>query len=640
MLETVKMPKLKADMRSGTVKKWLKKPGESLEQGDGLFTVSDGKLVKTIAAERGGVLESVAAGEGDSVECGAPVAVIRVREEDSPAVETLVELRMPKVGSAGEGTLKKWFKRKGDPVTAGEMLFSMASGKLIQNITSEWNGVLEEILLPAGTSASAGTVVGVLRVSGQGSGKKEEPLRVAVVGGGPGGYVAAIRAAQLGGKVTLIERQWIGGTCLNVGCIPTKALLHSAELYYEASHGQEAGVCAAGVSLDWEQVQRNRARISRTLSEGVRGLLDLNGVEVIRGQAAFAGPKRLRVALADGSEQELCPDRVILATGSIPAMPPIPGVEGNPDCIDSTGALTLERLPKSMVLIGGGVIGVELACAYARFGTEVAVVEMLPRLLPPMDGELTELARRCMETREHIRFSLSTQVVRVEKRDGGSVVWGKLPDGAEVQFPAEKVLVAVGRRPSFDGLAPELGGVETQRGAVRVNSRMETSAPGVYAIGDCNGRQMLAHAASAMGETAAENALGGSARFDGRATPNCVYCFPEFAGVGLTEEQAEAAGKDLLIGRFPMAANGKSLIQESTEGMMKVIAEKADGRILGVHILGSRATDLIAEAALAVQAGMTIGQLSAVVHAHPTVAEALREAALAAEGRAIHIYEG
>ncbi len=636
MKETILMPKVKADMTEGAIKKWLKKPGDTVAAGDSLFTVAVGKLVKTVTAESAGVLEEILVKEGEKVPCLTPVATLEATQS-AGGEDADVEISMPKVGSAAEGTVKKWFRAVGDAVAPGDMLFSMAAGKLVQNITSPCAGTVKEILAPAGEKAPAGTVVAVLSGSGTVAAAEKKACSIIVIGGGPGGYVAALRAAQLGAKVTLVEKKKVGGTCLNVGCIPTKALLHSAELYYQATHGAQAGVTVEGARLDWEQVQKNRMRVSKTLCDGVEGLLAMAGVEVVPGTARFLSLERIEVTQGK-TRQELTADRFIVATGSVPVMPPIPGIAGNADCVDSTGALELSALPKSMVLIGGGVIGVELACAYARFGTEVTIVEMMPRLLPTMDGELTEMAKGYME-QQGIRFSMETKVTAIEKGQGMSIVRGEDKDGNPVEFPAEKILVAVGRRSYCDGLGLEEIGVKCEKGRVVVNDAMATSVPGIYAIGDCNGKLMLAHTASMMGEVAAKNAMGGHETFDGSATPSCVYLFPDFAGVGLTEEQAEKTGRPLEIGRFPMVANGKALIMDSPEGMVKIIADKASGRVLGVHILGAHATDLIAEAALAMHMKATVKDIINTIHAHPTVAESVREAALAADGTPIHIHK-
>ena len=463
----------------------------------------------------------------------------------------------------------------------------------------------------------------------------KEYYDLVVIGAGPGGYTAAIRAAQEGLATALVERQTVGGTCLNRGCIPTKALLHSAELYSAAKNGAQAGVIARDVTIDWPQVQANRTRVSAQLTAGVSGLLAANGAEVIEGRAEFTGPKTLRVHAADGSTQDLAPDRIIIATGSVPSMPPIPGLAETKACIDSTGALTLDQLPSSMIIIGGGVIGIELACTYALFGTKVTIVEMMPRLMPVMDYELTLVAQKIME-KMGIEFRLETQVLGFEPTPAGAKVLTKLKSGEEQALEAEKVLVAVGRRSNVTTLNLEAAGIATERGHVVTNNYLETNVPGVYAIGDCAGKIMLAHTASTMGEIAAENALGGHEAYDERVCPSCVYMEPEFAYVGLNEEEAKAKGLNYIVGKFPMAANGKSVIMEDTEGWIKILADAKTEKVLGVHILGARATDIIAEAAMAMKMNATVKDIINTIHAHPTVAEAVKEAALAVEGRAIH----
>ena len=356
----------------------------------------------------------------------------------------------------------------------------------------------------------------------------------------------------------------------------------------------------------------------------------------------------MTVTKADGTTEEIKADRIILATGSSPFIPPIPGLHGEDgglaeNVIDSTDALLLDERPASMVIIGGGVIGVELACAYAAFGTKVTVIEMMDRLMPVMDLELTQQAQSIMEE-QGITFHLSAQVKAVERSgdpagavgDGPVTVVAEAADGSEIRVPAEKVLMAVGRRAYAEGLAPENAGLAMERGHFVVNEKMETNVPGIYAIGDCAGMIMLAHAASAMGETAAENAMGGRSTYRERVVPSCVYIFPEFAGVGKTEEQLKEKGTAYKTGRFPFVANGKSVIMEEPEGMVKILADERTGQILGGHILGPRATDLIGEIAMAMQMHGKLSDIIGLIHPHPTVAEAVHEAALAAEDRAIH----
>ena len=309
----------------------------------------------------------------------------------------------------------------------------------------------------------------------------------------------------------------------------------------------------------------------------------------------------------------------------------------NPNCIDSTGALSLEKLPKTMVVIGGGVIGLELACAYAAFGTKITVIEAQDRMLPMLDGDLTKVGVAHMK-KMGMEFHLECPVQSVEASPMGAKVVCRDKSGAVVSFEAEKVLVAIGRKANTASLNLEAGQVEHDRGRILVNDRMETSVPGVYAIGDCVfGHAQLAHTASAMGEVAAENICGQSASYDEATNPTCVYIEPEAASVGLTEEQAKAQGIDYTVGKFPLSANGKSLILNGGEGLVKIIAGKEYGEVLGMHIIGPRATDLIAEGALAIGGEMTLDEIVATIHSHPTVTESVRECALDALGRAVHI---
>lgn len=463
-------------------------------------------------------------------------------------------------------------------------------------------------------------------------------MKIVVIGGGPGGYVAAIRAAQLGAEVSLIEKQYLGGTCLNVGCIPTKCLLHSAELLTELrERGAQLGVEAENVQANFPQILAHKNEISHQLTSGIASLLRQNKVQVIEGEAHFIAPKVLEVVQSNGEKSTVTGDAMIVAVGSVNAIPPIPGIRDNPCCVDSTGALSLEKLPERMVVIGGGVIGLELACAYAAFGTKITVVEAQDHVLPMLDADLTKIGVERMK-KLGIDFYLESPVQSVESSAAGATVVCKNSAGETLRFEAEKVLVAVGRRANTEFLDLEAGGLEHQRGSIVVNGKMETNVPGVYAIGDCvAGHAQLAHTASAMGETAAENAMGGSAVYDERTNPTCVYIEPEAASVGLTEEQCKAQGIDYVVGRFPMRANGKALVLNGGEGLVKIIAGRRYGDILGMHIIGPRASDLIAEGALAIGSELTLDEVIATIHSHPTVSEALREAALHAKKRAIHI---
>ncbi|MDR1649523.1 MAG: dihydrolipoyl dehydrogenase [Synergistaceae bacterium] len=455
--------------------------------------------------------------------------------------------------------------------------------------------------------------------------------KIAVIGGGPGGYVAAIRAAQLGAEVTLIEENKLGGTCLNVGCIPTKALLHSAHLLDEIRNGAEYGVTATP-ALDFAQVQKRKEKIVNQLVEGVGGLMRANKIAVVQGRASFKDAKTLQVK--GQSEAILAFDKIIIATGSRPVKLPIPGID-SPRCVDSTGALNFEAAPKSMLIIGGGVIGVELATAYSAFGTKITIVEMEQEILPLLDSELAGILRKIL-TERGVEILASAKLESIEDKGTLAKVNVGL-GGKKLAFEAEKVLVSVGRRTNTEALGLDSVGIEHDRGRITVDNAMRTSVPGVYAIGDCLGRTMLAHVASVQGEIAAENALGREAVYEERTNPSCVYTDPEFASVGLTEKEAQKRGVKYIVGRFPLAANGKALIAGGERGIVKILADPKYDEIIGLHILGPRATDMIGEGAFAIGVESTLDEMEKIVHAHPTLSEAIREAALAAKKRAIHM---
>ncbi len=460
--------------------------------------------------------------------------------------------------------------------------------------------------------------------------------KIVVLGGGPGGYVAAIRAAQLGAEVTLIEKDKVGGTCLNVGCVPTKALLHAGEMYRQMKHdAADYGVFAKDLSFDWTKVIGKKDAVVSRLVGGVSGLLKKNKVKVINGLGKLGSGKTVQVTGKNGESQSVPYDKLILATGSVPVMPPIPGVKDNPNCIDSTGALSLDKLPAEILVIGGGVIGIEFANAFANFGSKVTVIEMTSKILPLMDEQLSKDLRKLLE-KEGIVIHTDAKVLGVEKKGGKSAVYVEMNGKTEV-FTADKVLVAVGRRTDTADLGLDAQGVKNDRGRITVDDHMQTSKPDVYAIGDCLGQVMLAHVASAMGEVAAEHAMGHQARYDGRTNASCVYTTPEFAGTGFTEEELKAQKVDYQVGLFPLVGNAKTLIENGGVGQIKVLCGKEYGEILGVHILGPRATDLIAEAALMIGMEATVDEVIATIHAHPTVSEAVREATLATQKRAIHM---
>jgi dihydrolipoamide dehydrogenase len=458
-------------------------------------------------------------------------------------------------------------------------------------------------------------------------------IKISVIGGGPGGYVAAIRAAQLGAEVTLIEKNNLGGTCLNVGCIPTKALLHSAEVLEEAKNAGEYGIDLTVKGFDWNKVQAKKAAIVNQLVSGVAGLMKINKIKVVKGTAKIESAASVSVSSANGV-QKVVGDKIIIASGSTPASAPIPGLKDNPNCIDSTGALSLDKVPQTLLVIGGGVIGIELATAYGIFGAKVVIIEALPKLLPMMDSELTNALIASLQKRG-IQIIAQAKVVSIENSANGVKV-NIEKDGKKEAFEAQKVLAAIGRRTDTETLGLDGAGIKHDRGRIIVDDNMQTNIKGIYAIGDCLGKVMLAHTASAQGEVAAENALGHNAKYDGKTSPSCVYTIPEFAGVGLTEDDAKAQKIDYIVGKFPLSANGKSLIANGGVGIVKVLLGKEYKEVLGVHILGPRATDIIGEAALAIGMEAAVEDIIETIHAHPTITEAVREGFLAAEKRAIH----
>ncbi len=452
-----------------------------------------------------------------------------------------------------------------------------------------------------------------------------EKFDAAVIGGGPGGYVAAIRLAQLGKKVALIEKDKLGGTCLNRGCIPTKSLLHSAEVYETVRKAKEYGITAENVSYDYAKVAQKKDAVVKKLRQGIAHLEKKAGVEVISAQAAF---KDKNTILAGG--RELKADNIIIATGSMPASVPIPGIDSVDGVINSDGALALTKLPQSVVIIGGGVIGIEFATLYAAFGIKVAVVEMMPQILPTVDTEIAGMLRKTLE-KKGVGIYTGAKVERIE--DGVSVHFDQ---NGKKSVTCEMCIVAVGRKPVKDGLGIEALGINQNKGFVTVDERMRTNIPGIWAIGDVTGGMQLAHAASAQGLVAAHNIAGEKKTYRGDIIPSCVYCEPEIACVGLSEKQAKDKGLDIRIGRFDAAGNGRSMIMGAAHGLVKLVTEARTGEILGCHIMAPRATDMIGEVCAAMRAEGTIDELIDTVHAHPTVSEMIMEAAHDTEGLCVH----
>jgi dihydrolipoamide dehydrogenase len=480
-----------------------------------------------------------------------------------------------------------------------------------------------------------------------------------IVGGGPGGYVAAIRAAQLGLRTVLVEKERPGGVCLNWGCIPTKAMLRSAEVLETMQHSVEYGVLADNVRLDYTAVLRRKDRIVKGLTDGVAGLLKANGVTVVSGHARFTGPTSVEVVAVSKSplgaggplynapaadspvQAELRATDVIIATGSTPAQLPIPGNE-LPGVVNSDGAFMLAAVPRRAVVCGGSAVGAEWASMLSAFGSEVIVVELMPSLLPAEDTDIGQALGRSF-TKRGITVLTGSSVAAIEAAGGGGDLSGLRvaitdADGKEKQSAeADVVVIGVGRRPNLLGLQLERTGVATDsRGFITVDDRMRTSIPHVRAIGDVTGRVLLAHVASHQGLVAAAGVAGHDERMDYKAVPAATFTHPEVASVGLTERSAREQGFDVVTGRFPFAALGRAQTYGATDGMIKVVADRRYGELLGLHIIGPSATDLIAEGVLALNLEATLHEIAGSIHAHPTLAEGSMEACMVALGLPLH----
>jgi dihydrolipoamide dehydrogenase len=460
-----------------------------------------------------------------------------------------------------------------------------------------------------------------------------------VIGGGPGGYVASIRASQLGLKTACIEsRAGLGGTCLNVGCIPSKALLHSSERFAAArDHSAEHGIQLGEVRLDLAQMMSRKEDVVSGLTKGIAQLFKKNKVERVHGTGQISKPGEVRVALEDGASRTLTAERIIVATGSVST--PLPGVNVDEKrIVSSTGALSLDAVPEHLVVIGAGVIGLELGSVWRRLGARVTVVEFLDRILPGMDYEITRQAKRMLE-KQGLEFRLSSAVKAAKLTTNGVELSVEPADGGAAEaLQADVVLVAVGRRPNTDGVGlDDLDVARNEQGFIRVNDRFETSVPGIFAIGDCIPGPMLAHKAEEDGVVCVEMMAGQSGHIDYDKVPGVVYTAPEIAGVGKTEEDLKEAGVEYNVGKFPFMANSRARAIGETDGLVKVLAEARTDRLLGVHIIGPLAGDILQEAVVALEFGASAEDLARTVHSHPAMNEALKEAALAAIGRAIHI---
>lgn len=458
---------------------------------------------------------------------------------------------------------------------------------------------------------------------------------IIIIGAGPGGYVAALRAAQLKKKTLLVEEDKIGGTCMNWGCIPTKHLLHLTRVYEDVRTARHLGGPRDKIVCDWAKVHEERAKVVEKLVKGTEFLLQKNGVALAAGRASLEGPGRVAVNSARGKEEFEAP-RILLASGSRSADLPFIKTDGG-RVITSREALELTAVPRSLIVIGAGAIGLELATVYRRMGTEVVVLEILPSILPGSDREIAQRLERIL-VKQGLKIMTQMRIEESRIEADGVVVKGTwLKSATPFEFRADKVLVAAGRKPNSECLRPGLAGLSVGRqGFVEVNARLETTVPGVYAIGDLIGGKLLAHKASHEGIRAVENAFGAAQDMHYNALPMAVFTDPEFASVGLSEEEAKDKGLEVRIGKFPLHASGRALTMECGEGLVKILAGK-DDRILGAHILSPHASEIIPELTLAIEKGLGLGDVGSAVHIHPTLSEAVMEACLKAKNGAFHI---
>ena len=459
-------------------------------------------------------------------------------------------------------------------------------------------------------------------------------INVVIIGGGPGGYVSAIKAAHLGLKAVLVEKDKLGGVCLNKGCIPTKALVSTAEMLNNIQRAGEFGIQVKDYSFDFPAIMKRKDIITRRLSSGVEQLMKANQVRVVRGEGQIVEPGTVEILNAEGQKEIIKTKNIIIATGSSVMKLPIPGldVEG---VITSDEALSLSELPSKMIIIGGGVVGIEFAGIFRALGVEVTVVEMLPRILIPIDEEIARRLTMSLK-RKGIEILTDCKVKGIKKNNQNLEVLVSTSEG-EKKLETEKVLLAAGRVPELGNIDVQGLGIKLDRRAIKVDEKMRTNIPGIYAIGDVVGKIMLAHVASRGGIVAVENISGKEVLMDYRAVPNCVFSMPEVASVGLTEEEARKENDNIKVSKFPFMANGKALGMGEIEGMVKIIADGDTLELLGVHILGAHASDLIAEGTLALSMEATAEEIVNTIHAHPTLAETIAEAAEGITGKPIHL---
>ncbi|MFP3156270.1 dihydrolipoyl dehydrogenase [Lachnospiraceae bacterium ZAX-1] len=567
---------------------------------------------------------------------------------------------MPKLGfNMDEGELVKWHKSVGDTVRKGEVLFEINTDKTTMPVEATADGIVLKILLNEGNAADVFTPIAVIgeagedadailsgknadaaapkdgtkTVGGEGEkGKKEGQKEVAdhgsydyeiiVIGAGPGGYETAIKAAQLGKKTAIVEEKHFGGVCLNEGCIPTKTLIRTANLYHEMKESSNfaiTGIDLSKIDVDMKKLQERKKSVVNTLVGGVQGLLRKNKVHIINGHGEFVDVHTIKVA-----DKAYTAENFIIATGSSVFMPPFIPIENSDNVITSKEALDVDKKPESVAIIGGGVIGIEFAHVFSTLGAKVTVLELMEHIMPMVDEEVSGMVKARLQ-KNGVKIYNTAKVSKVKDN---AVIYEF--DGKEEKIEAKMILMAVGRIPNTQGLNAEGIGIEFDRKAIKVDAFLRTNIPNIYAIGDVNAKVMLAHVASHEGFVAVEDICGHAHPMRYDRIPSCIYLDPEVASIGLTQKQAKGKGIEVSIGRFPMMANGKSLVEGDTDGIAKVIIDKELGEILGVHLYGKHVTDMISEIAVAMSLEATAEEVLSAIHPHPTVSEAIGEGFMSA----------
>ncbi len=568
-------------------------------------------------------------------------------------------------GHAKEGKVCKIHVNEGDSINPGDLMFDIECSKGNFQVKSIYKGTIKTLKITDGIKVKIGDTLAEIEgelVNEKSESKKEEKLNtvssnkgtgfnyfggllkpqketvqcdIAILGGGPGGYVAAIEAAKRGKKVLLIEKENLGGTCLNFGCIPTKTLVRSAEVYDNLKNAEKFGLYADNVSVDMKKVIYHKDEVVSNLRNGIEYILNKHGVRIVKAEGKLLDENTL-FAKEGRNEITIKAENIILATGSKTSMLPIKGADSK-HVITSTEALSLSELPESLVIIGGGIIGMEFAFIYAKLGVKVSVVEYFNNILFNLDEDIIEeISSAAYDSNIKLYTGSKVQEILNEEADKCIVVFEK--DGEKKYLSANKVLMAVGRCANFEGIGIENAKIELtdNKKAIKVNNKMQTNIDHIYAIGDVTGKMQLAHVASHQGIVAVKNILGEETIMDYSVVPGAIFTHPEIATVGISEKEALNKGIEIEVGKFPFAANGKALTYGETEGFVKLIKDKNSSKIIGGAIIGPHATDLIAEVALAIKNNLTACDIIETIHAHPTTAEALHESALALEGGSIH----